>query len=457
MASVAANDRVLIDFSNHFLQALLVLRYNADHSTDQVLASVITQASPNTPVIMTTPPEAESTKTGPTVVDTTAPAAQTTTTDTKTPASASLSSTAESSKATVESSTLAAVPVSTVPKQQPAPSSTNDRQIASAGTTRPAQTDAQANRAITNAPRTSPSRKPKAAPKKKSGFAKFFAACLPCGAAAAYEDESHDQKPSTSRQTDVKPQPSTTSPTSTEKQTVAPTTNDEKAAIASADSTPLATQPTSDAQLATVAATANASPEGVTLPPEETAGMTSGAVMAPGKEATGSTTVPKARRRRSGKGGGTAGIITSVPEPGAESTESSSDSSDDDDDEDDDIEDDEDEEQALIARGGVGIPIGEVSFSTSCSTERFTDGVRANQDGLPHPLLAELAADMQGRKCLVLDLDETLVHSSFKMVQQADYVVPVEIESQYHNVFVIKRPGVDGSLLSFVLTLSAKC
>lgn len=69
----------------------------------------------------------------------------------------------------------------------------------------------------------------------------------------------------------------------------------------------------------------------------------------------------------------------------------------------------------------------------------------------------------------MLDLDETLVHSSFKvstvpvfhlsllcvlinysfdillqMVHQADYVVPVEIENQFHNVYVIKRPGVDG-------------
>jgi len=30
------------------------------------------------------------------------------------------------------------------------------------------------------------------------------------------------------------------------------------------------------------------------------------------------------------------------------------------------------------------------------------------------------------------------------MVHQADYVVPVEIENQFHNVYVIKRPGVDG-------------
>jgi RNA polymerase II subunit A small phosphatase-like protein len=46
-------------------------------------------------------------------------------------------------------------------------------------------------------------------------------------------------------------------------------------------------------------------------------------------------------------------------------------------------------------------------------------------------------------KCLVLDLDETLVHSSFKLIDQPDYIVPVEIENQIHNVYVAKRPGVD--------------
>ena len=94
----------------------------------------------------------------------------------------------------------------------------------------------------------------------------------------------------------------------------------------------------------------------------------------------------------------------------------------------------------------------------------ISDELTFRQDGLPHPLLDELVPELKGRKCLVLDLDETLVHSSFKvrrrnisnstkgitdpsfaqMIHQADYVVPVEIENQYHNVYVIKRPGVDG-------------
>ncbi|KAI0860100.1 HAD-like domain-containing protein [Xylaria cubensis] len=58
-------------------------------------------------------------------------------------------------------------------------------------------------------------------------------------------------------------------------------------------------------------------------------------------------------------------------------------------------------------------------------------------------LLPPIESRFKGRKCLVLDLDETLVHSSFKILHQADFTIPVEIEGNYHNVYVIKRPGVD--------------
>ncbi|KAL0079781.1 NLI interacting factor, partial [Phycomyces blakesleeanus] len=58
-------------------------------------------------------------------------------------------------------------------------------------------------------------------------------------------------------------------------------------------------------------------------------------------------------------------------------------------------------------------------------------------------LLPPLLPEHSGRKCLVLDLDETLVHSSFKSIPNPDFVVPVEIDNQFHNVYVLKRPGVD--------------
>lgn len=45
---------------------------------------------------------------------------------------------------------------------------------------------------------------------------------------------------------------------------------------------------------------------------------------------------------------------------------------------------------------------------------KFTFAKQA-QDGKEAPLLPPLSPSHKGRKCLVLDLDETLVHSSFKV------------------------------------------
>ncbi|XP_015236591.1 PREDICTED: carboxy-terminal domain RNA polymerase II polypeptide A small phosphatase 2-like [Cyprinodon variegatus] len=58
-------------------------------------------------------------------------------------------------------------------------------------------------------------------------------------------------------------------------------------------------------------------------------------------------------------------------------------------------------------------------------------------------LLPEVKAEDQGKICVVIDLDETLVHSSFKPISNADFIVPVEIEGTTHQVYVLKRPYVD--------------
>ncbi|KAM9343772.1 carboxy-terminal domain RNA polymerase II polypeptide A small phosphatase 2 isoform 1-T1 [Pholidichthys leucotaenia] len=58
-------------------------------------------------------------------------------------------------------------------------------------------------------------------------------------------------------------------------------------------------------------------------------------------------------------------------------------------------------------------------------------------------LLPEVKAQDQGKICVVIDLDETLVHSSFKPISNADFIVPVEIEGTTHQVYVLKRPYVD--------------
>lgn len=64
--------------------------------------------------------------------------------------------------------------------------------------------------------------------------------------------------------------------------------------------------------------------------------------------------------------------------------------------------------------------------------------------GLPQPyLIGPLSKVDGGKKTLVLDLDETLVHSSFQPLPDADFVVPVDIEGKQVQVYVLKRPWLD--------------
>ena len=257
--------------------------------------------------------------------------------------------------------------------------------------------------------------------KRKGGPFAFLFACVPCISDPGHDDSHETSKidkrpvatpaPVVKKESEkvVQPEPpAVQSSTSSTDEKVATPIEPESAI------TPPATEPLAAASPSTPIAapppSSSPSPQGVTLPREETEGVTSGAVVPPGQAApltSPAVVAPKSRRKRSGKhpNAGTDGIITSVPEPGARQggilmaggdSESSEEGSEEDDEDDyQEEEEEEDEEQGLIARGGVGIPIGE--------------------DGLPHPLLDELSHDLKGRKCLVLDLDETLVHSSFKV------------------------------------------
>ncbi|KAI5608740.1 carboxy-terminal domain RNA polymerase II polypeptide A small phosphatase 2 isoform X3, partial [Silurus asotus] len=48
-------------------------------------------------------------------------------------------------------------------------------------------------------------------------------------------------------------------------------------------------------------------------------------------------------------------------------------------------------------------------------------------------LLPEVMEEDEGKICVVIDLDETLVHSSFKPISNADFIVPVEIDGTTHQ------------------------
>ena len=65
------------------------------------------------------------------------------------------------------------------------------------------------------------------------------------------------------------------------------------------------------------------------------------------------------------------------------------------------------------------------------------------------PLLPPQKEQYKGKKTLVLDLDETLVHSSFQIIENSHIILPVIyltqviIEEQTLYIFVLKRPGLD--------------
>jgi len=60
--------------------------------------------------------------------------------------------------------------------------------------------------------------------------------------------------------------------------------------------------------------------------------------------------------------------------------------------------------------------------------------------GWPAKVLGPVRGPDRGKTTLVLDLDETLVHSSFRPVGNPDFVIPVEIEGRVVEVFVKTRP-----------------
>lgn len=95
--------------------------------------------------------------------------------------------------------------------------------------------------------------------------------------------------------------------------------------------------------------------------------------------------------------------------------------------------------------GGVSSLVTQVSQNQKLPPAVPQQSV-AHRNNMPPPtkyLLPPLTPEEAHKKCLVLDLDETLVHSSFKPIPDADFVMTIELENVMHRVYVRKRPGVD--------------
>lgn len=84
-----------------------------------------------------------------------------------------------------------------------------------------------------------------------------------------------------------------------------------------------------------------------------------------------------------------------------------------------------------------------LSAPTSIPTSLYSDpfGIRLpNSDSLLPPAEPRNLR----KKCLILDLDETLIHSTFHVpIPNADFVIELRLNTGIELVYVAKRPGVD--------------
>ena len=73
----------------------------------------------------------------------------------------------------------------------------------------------------------------------------------------------------------------------------------------------------------------------------------------------------------------------------------------------------------------------------------FTPTNRSNKLNSEKLLLPPKSQDFHNKKTLILDLDETLVHSSFTPFEKNDIVLNVDFEGVMYNIYVLVRPDAE--------------
>ena len=73
----------------------------------------------------------------------------------------------------------------------------------------------------------------------------------------------------------------------------------------------------------------------------------------------------------------------------------------------------------------------------------FTPTNRSNRLNSEKLLLPPKSREFGHQKTLILDLDETLVHSSFTPFEKNDIVLNVDFEGVMYNIYVLVRPDAE--------------
>lgn len=95
---------------------------------------------------------------------------------------------------------------------------------------------------------------------------------------------------------------------------------------------------------------------------------------------------------------------------------------------------------------GVASPTPLVSATNNTCTISPDSDRHCCSNPISVPFLAPQAGANGGRKTLVLDLDETLIHSSFDPNQPHQFSIPVFVGGKECRAFVAVRPGVESFL-----------
>jgi len=91
----------------------------------------------------------------------------------------------------------------------------------------------------------------------------------------------------------------------------------------------------------------------------------------------------------------------------------------------------------MIKAGDAGVA-EPADVSEEPAVEEISESESMPREGL----LGQPYPEHKGRKCLVLDLDETLVHSSFQAMA-CSFSLPIQLGGMTYEVYVLKRPHVD--------------
>lgn len=96
----------------------------------------------------------------------------------------------------------------------------------------------------------------------------------------------------------------------------------------------------------------------------------------------------------------------------------------------------------VVANDGQSFQQGNGAMTSSPGSQKPVPRVHPSPESYDF-IIGPKSKEDSSKKTLVLDLDETLVHSCFDPVPKYDFIIPVEIDGQMKDVYVQKRPFLD--------------